>query len=503
MAWYLTYTIAYFVFMFAVGSYYFFKVKTSDAYLIAGWDMGFWSIAGTIISTWCGAAVFIGWVGMGFTVGMSGYFKFALPGILVSMLLVFFFSKPLRRQRLYTIADLFSERFGKKAGVLPSVFSAFVYSVPTTALQIIGMSTIFNIVFNVPINYGIALAFSLILGFTILGGLIATIVTDAFQSIVVILGIIILAVAAVNFGGGFASIIENTPQDYLAPMGKNGLGDVLIFALTVAPFYLVWQSTWQRIFASRTEDVAIKAGLTGFGVVLLISLLPYMIGVIARQFVPLDMRPDLIFSYVTVELLHPAIGGVVIVGLLAALMTGADSFILQGSSNLAQDFYHRLINPNANEKQKMFVARLSVVIISVLAVLVAYFMTDIIAMYQWALRITATTLIFPFLAVMFWRRATGMGSLLSMALASLATAFWPLLNTSIDPVFPGFLVSLVVLVGVSFLTSHSKDESVKAVYWEDLPTATSRMSADEVSAITTSRMDVHEMSAAALQPDNK
>ncbi len=77
-----------------------------------------------------------------------------------------------------------------------------------------------------------------------------------------------------------------------------------------------------------------------------------MIGVIARQFVPLDMRPDLIFSYVTVELLHPAIGGVVIVGLLAALMTGADSFILQGSSNLAQDFYHRLINPSANEKQK-------------------------------------------------------------------------------------------------------------------------------------------------------
>lgn len=89
MAWYATYTIAYFIFMFAIGAYYFTKVKTSDAYLIAGWDMGFWSITGTIISTWCGAAVFIGWVGMGFSVGMSGYFKFALPGLLVSMLLVF------------------------------------------------------------------------------------------------------------------------------------------------------------------------------------------------------------------------------------------------------------------------------------------------------------------------------------------------------------------------------------------------------------------------------
>ncbi|MCE8043497.1 sodium:solute symporter family protein [Halomonas daqingensis] len=474
MSWYLTYTVAYFLFMFAIGAYYFTKVKTSDAYLIAGWNMGYWSITGTIISTWCGAAVFIGWVGMGFSVGMSGYFKFALPGILVSMLLIYFFSKPLRRQRLYTLADLFSERFGKRAGVFPSIFSAFVYSVPTTALQIVGMSTIFNIVFGTPIGYGIALSFALILGFTILGGLVATIVTDAMQSIVVISGIIVLAIAAIIFGGGFSEIMKNTPQEYLAPLGEKGMGDVLVFALTVAPFYLVWQSTWQRIFASRTEEVAIKAGLTGFGIVLAISLLPYMIGVIARQFVPLDMRPDLIFSYVTVELLHPAIGGIVIVGLLSALMTGADSFILQGSSNLAQDFYHRLINPSASEKQKMVVARLSVVIISLLAVMVAYLMTDIIAMYQWALRLSATTLVIPFLAVMFWRRATSMGCFLSMALAAGTTILWPTLGTSIDPVFPGFLVSLCTLVSISFMTSHAGDESVKAVYWEDLPSAESR-----------------------------
>nr|WP_298410966.1 sodium:solute symporter family protein [uncultured Halomonas sp.] len=474
MAWYLSYTVVYFIFMFAVGAYYFTKVKTSDAYLIAGWNMGFWNITGTIISTYAGAAVFIGWVGMGFTMGMSGYFKFALPAMLFSILLILFFSKPLRRQRLYTLADLFSERFGAKAGILPSIFSAFVYSVPTTALQIVGMSTIFKIVFNIPIDYGIALSFALILGFTILGGLVATIVTDALQSVIVIVGIVLLAISAVTFGGGFEEIITNTPAAYLSPLGKEGLGDVLVFAFTVGPFYLVWQSTWQRIFASRSEDVAIKAGLTGCGVFLIIAILPYMIGVIARQFVPLDMRADLIFSYVTVELLHPAIGGIVIVGLLAALMTGADSFILQGSSNLAQDFYHRLINPSATEKQKMFAARFSVVIISSLAVIVAYLLTDIISMYQWALRLSATTLVIPFLAVMFWRRATGKACLASMCLAGITTIFWPILGTGIDPVFPGFLVSLAILFGVSLMTEHDRDESVKAVYWEDLPTAHSR-----------------------------
>ncbi|WP_369425933.1 hypothetical protein [Cytobacillus pseudoceanisediminis] len=73
MGWYFGYILAYFIFMFAIGIYYFTKIKTSDSYLIAGWNMGFWNIVGTIISTNCGAAVFIGWIGMGFTMGVSGF----------------------------------------------------------------------------------------------------------------------------------------------------------------------------------------------------------------------------------------------------------------------------------------------------------------------------------------------------------------------------------------------------------------------------------------------
>ena len=57
MGWYLAYIIVYFCIMFGIGFYYFTKVKNADDYLIAGWNMGFWPIVGTIISTWCGAAV--------------------------------------------------------------------------------------------------------------------------------------------------------------------------------------------------------------------------------------------------------------------------------------------------------------------------------------------------------------------------------------------------------------------------------------------------------------
>lgn len=479
MAWYFTYIIIYFLIMFAIGTYYFFKVKDADSYLIASWNMGFWNIVGTTISTNCGAAVFVGWVGMGFTVGMSGYFKFAFPAYLVSMILILVFSKPLRRQKLYTLADLFSERFGSKVGIIPSILSAFIYSVPTTALQMVGMSTVFTIVFDMDPKIGIALSFVLVLSFTILGGLVATIVTDALQSVILLLGIFVLTYTALKYGGGISQIVDNTPNAYLSPKGPNGLGEVLMFSLSVAPFYLIWQSTWQRIFASKSEKVAVGAGLTGTALTMVIAILPFSIGVAARQFLSLDTHPDLIFSHVTVELLPPAVGGVVVVGLLAALMTGADSFILQGSSNITQDLYFRLMNPNASAKNMMFAARLSVVIIAALALMVSYFMTDIVSMYQWALRLSATVLVFPFLAIMLWRKTTSKGIVASMIAAGLITIIWPFLGISIDAVIPGFIASFVVLIVVSLITKHSLSETVKAVLWEDLPSATRNMDQQE------------------------
>ncbi|MFD1335911.1 sodium:solute symporter [Oceanobacillus iheyensis] len=471
MTWYISYIALYFILMFSMGIYYFFKVKTYDEYLIGGWNTNFWPIVGTIISTWCGAAVFIGWVGMGFTVGLSGYFKFALPGILFCLLLIVAFAGPLRRQRLYTIADLFGERFGEKSGIIPSVLSAFIYSVPTLALQMIGMSSIFTIALGIDVNTGIALSFVLIVSFTILGGLPATIITDAIQSIIVIIGIIVLAISSINFAGGFENIIANTPADYISPLGAEGLGSVLLYALSVGPFYIIWQSTWQRIFASKSEQVAKKAGVTGFIIAGLISILPYTIGVIARQFVPTDMDPDLIFSYVTAELLHPAIGGIVFIGLLAALMTGATSFILQGSSNLTRDLYQRLVRPNANNKQLMFSARISVIIISLLGLIAAYFVTNIETAYQWALRLSATVLVFPFLAVMFWKRVTKKGMIWSMISALIATLSWPYLGLNIDHTIFGFSVSILTLVIISLLTRHDNSEQVRAVYWNDLNSA--------------------------------
>ncbi|MEH6788831.1 MAG: hypothetical protein ACU0BG_06930 [Paracoccus sp. (in: a-proteobacteria)] len=94
--------------------------------------------------------------------------------------------------------------------------------------------------------------------------------------------------------------------------------------------------------------------------------------------------------------------------------------------------------------------------------------------YQWALRISTTTLVIPFLAVMFWHRATAAGCSVAMLSAMAVTIIWPFLGTGIDPVFPGMAVCLIFLVAISLMTGHSPQECARAVCWEDLPTAQGR-----------------------------
>lgn len=144
------------------------------------------------------------------------------------------------------------------------------------------------------------------------------------------------------------------------------------------------------------------------------------------------------------------------------------------ASNLTHDFYRQLINPKANNKQLMFWSRLTVLIIALGALIVAFNFTGIIAIYQWALRLTATTIVLPFLATMLWRGVTKTGAMSGMLLGLVSTLVWPYLGISFDQTFFGFIFCAIGLFGGSLLTRHAPEENVAAVLWEDLPTATER-----------------------------
>jgi len=78
---YTIYLVVYILIMMGIGLYYATKSKSIDDYLVAGRSQGFWAITGTIVATTCGAAAFIGFVGLGYTSGISGIFFWIIPAV--------------------------------------------------------------------------------------------------------------------------------------------------------------------------------------------------------------------------------------------------------------------------------------------------------------------------------------------------------------------------------------------------------------------------------------
>ncbi|MBU0517047.1 MAG: sodium:solute symporter family protein [Proteobacteria bacterium] len=468
---YAVYLGSYLAVMIGIAVYHSLKIKSVEEYLVAGRRAGFWRIVGTIIATNCGAASFIGFVGLGYKTGVNGIFFWLVPAVLFSVLFAVVFGRVLRRLNLYTIPDAFALRFGRNAALAPALFQILVFAVPVLAIQFIGLGAILKTFFGLEMKLGIIIGFAVVLAYTLLGGMPTTIMTDVIQAVILIVGLGLLFVFGIHYAGGVSRVVEITPAHYWNPFGRAGFWSFLSLALTVGPFYLVWQTTWQRIFAARDEGTAVWGVSAGMVFTLLILSLSFLIGIIARGYLPLDLKPDTVFTQAVSTVFPAAIGGLVVVGLAAALMSGADSFLMMGSASVARDIWQQYFRPGADQRQMLTVSRVSVVLISLSALVVALVGKGIIPVFILVVKTGGAAVVWPFLALMFWRRATRKGVLAGMIAGGVVTVGWHLAgNPGVMEAVPGYLSCLVALVAVSLLTAHAPDEQVKAAYFEPLET---------------------------------
>lgn len=464
MNWYLIWIVGFLVLLAAVSLRSSQVVKTADDYTMGDFRMGFFPICGSVIATVTGSAALIGGAGKGFEMGVS-YGITVISFTLFTIVTVLILGPVIRRLKLYTVPELFSRRFGGTAALLPALIIGLLYMTPTFGMQLVGMSSILSAITDLPVVWGIVLGFVVTLVFTMIGGLPSVSWTDTIQTVLILAGVLLTLVVVVGHLGGPAAVLEATPQHLLAFDSVGGL-DLLNWFLVFGPFFIVWQTTWQRLTAARTTRVGVSAVTIGFIISALIGMMAISIGIVAAQQFPAGTDPDSIYTALLASVFPGPVGGLFMVSLLAALLTGATSFLLSGAINVSKDLYQGWIAPAADDRRVLQVSRAAVAGMAVLGLLIAVWIEDIIAIYQVALSFSASALVMPVLAAMFWRRATKSGVIVSMLGAMLVSLVWRLAGTpfGLHEIAPGLVSSAVLLVGVSLLTRHSPDETVTAYY---------------------------------------
>lgn len=320
------------------------------------------------------------------------------------------------------------------------------------------------------LSYPLALfvALAMIILYTFLGGYLAVAYTDFFQSLVMLAGVAwVLGAALVHVGGLSAANHQIAALDptLLSVWGKGlgfegqwgvVIGAVLVFSIG----YMGWPHVVTRHMAmERPRTARAAAGYATLWNLLFVPA-PYLVGVLAILILPGLADPELAIFEVARTLLPAAAVGVVMAAIMAAIMSTADSLLLQTGSVASRDIYQRFFRPQASEREMVRVSRALVLAIGVVGYAIAVVEPPaVFDVVIFATSVLGSAFTPAFFCAVWWRKANAPGAIGSM-LAGAATAFtWQLLGladtTTVHPMAAGILASAVAMVVVSLGTAKT------------------------------------------------
>ncbi len=325
-----------------------------------------------------------------------------------------------------------------------------------------------ELVTGVPYWFALLIAVGIILLYTLLGGYLAVAYTDALQSVVMLIGIGWILIAALIEVDGLSAANESIASldptllsvwgRGLGYEGKWGivLGAVLIFSVG----YMGWPHVVTRHLAMRSPATARQAGAYATAWNLLFVSMPYILGILAIVLLPDLDDPELAIMRLAENLLPAAVTGVVMAAIMAAIMSTADSLLLQTGSVASRDIYHRFINPNASEEQMVWVSRGLVLGIG----LVGYYIAlreppTVFAIVVFATSVLGSAFLPAYVCAVWWRKANTPGAITSMIMGASVSFLWssPLgleEASGLHSMLAGVLTSTVTMIVVSLMTQQ-------------------------------------------------
>ncbi len=462
---------------------------TSDDFLLAGRQAPFWLLATAYLGGYVGGASVSGYVGNGYTSGISEMWAslFVVTGSVVFILL---FARRLnyfgRKTDAVTISDFICARYGEKMR-LPASIVALTRPTILTGMQFLAISTSMTVVFNTSIEFGVVVSSVIILLYLITAGQYSALITQWFQSILQAAGIILFALLAFKVLGNPTEVTQAF-YHVLPDSFTNFFGlDTSVFttyALTLGLFYLAdpWMYMWAYVAESpKTSSNGMLAVLGGsyYNVLPFLAGMAILVGVSSGAFImPEGLSGDSLYAWFTIEFSNTIVGVFILVGLLMTIISCGSSFAMNGVTIITRDIYQRVINKKASDKQVLFASRVSVIIVVAIGIAAALWLPILVPLWVLAQAICLSGLFATTMSAWFWKRSTTAGAMASTiggALVALAWAMYAWVTTGspgsliggFHAVHVGVIASIPLMVIVSLCTKPEYDKA-EITSWKSL-----------------------------------
>ncbi len=448
----------------------------AEDYFLAGRSM-IWPLVGvSLFASNISSTTLVGLSGSAYSTGISVYNYEWMASVVLVIFAIFFLPLYLS-SKVYTMPELLERRFDGRSRTYFSILTLVGNIVIDTAGSLFAGGLVLKMVFpDVPLWVTITVLAILAGVYTIAGGLAAVIYTDAVQTVLILIGSVMVTFLAFKKVGSWDAVTAVTSPDMLSlvrPMGDPFMPWLgMVFGVPLLGFYF-WctnQFMVQRVLAAKS----VQHGRWGvlFAALLKLPVIFFMVlpGTMARALYPDLEQPDLVFPTLLFDLLPVGLLGLVLAGMIAALMSSIDSTLSSASTLVTMDFVARY-RPELTGEQLMKVGRWVTFIFMLAAAAWAPQIERFGSLFgylQNALAYIAPPIVAVFLMGVLWRRATADGAFAAL-MAGLVGAVGLLIVRPelhfllIAPLL--LLLCLVVGVVVSLLTPVSDPKVLEAYTW--------------------------------------
>jgi Na+/proline symporter len=443
--------VAYLVIITILGVYFGKKVKNQEDYAVAGRSLPIYVLVGTLIATWMGSGTVMGGANsMGYKLGFGVAIAFSLASP-IGQLVLTYISKKIRRQNAQTVPEVIEHVYGSKARIVSTLIILLAY-LGVVAYQYLGVGMLLNSILGISPEMGTLVAFVVIIATSLFGGLYSVAYTDFISTVMILTGLFVGVPLAIHGAGGWGWVVSNVPEGHMG-FGELNFLQVLGFFLPTFVYIMGDQNMYQRFFAAKDENTAMKGGIWWSALTLAIGVVISMAAVTARALYP-DIDASQAFITLANNGMPKIIGGVAIAAVAAFIITTANSFLLSIGINTGWDIYARYINPNPDPKRMLFVSRCCVLGLGILGYVLIKFFPELLALQMYAYTMYGAAISPAVVAAVCWpERMTALGGMASILSGGATTLIMEILKkqgvafaVKYPSVLPAVIVSVTMLV---------------------------------------------------------
>ncbi|ATG75743.1 proline:sodium symporter PutP [Zobellella denitrificans] len=462
----------YLLMMLGIGLYFYRATKNLSDYILGGRNL-----PPSVAALSAGASDLSGWALMGLPgaifsqgLGQAWIAIWTITGIYLNWTLI------AERLRVFTEAagnaltlpDYLESRFEDKGRILRTLSSVvmLVFFTFYVSAGLVGGAVLFEGLFEIDYKTALWVGALIIVSYTFLGGFLAASWTDLVQGIMMALALLAVAVTTwLNLPAENSTLVEGIPS-----MSGFWDGITLVGMISLAGWaigYCGQPHVVVRFMAvRRREDIRASRRIAmGWSIVTLGSAVA--VGIFGFHWFGGELaNSERVFLDLSHIMLNPWVAGFVLAGVLAAIMSTIDSQLLVCSGAISEDIYRGLLRPQASQQELVWIGRLSVAAVALLAGVMAMdrdsSILELVA-YAWGGFGAAFGPVI--LLSLFWRGMTRNGAIAGLLTGALVVALWKPLSGGpagifdIFEVVPGFFASFLAIVLISRLGTSTREQA--------------------------------------------